>query len=111
MDLIARINELLDQRGWSKYHLAKEAKLSQSTISSMINRGNAPSIATIERCCAAFGITLVEFFAVDGQDDRPTSEEWLMLREWRSLSSDMQDYTRRMIEVAALDMKEAFKAE
>lgn len=43
MDLIARISELLDERGWSKYQLAKEADLSQSTISSMVKRGNNPN--------------------------------------------------------------------
>ncbi len=50
MDLIARISELLDERGWSKYQLAKEADLSQSTISSMMKRGNNPTVSTIESC-------------------------------------------------------------
>ena len=62
MDLIARIQELLAQRGWSQYQLAKEADLSQSTISSLINRGNTPTVPTIESCCKAFGITMAEFF-------------------------------------------------
>ena len=43
MDLIARISELLDESGWSNYQLAKEADLSQSTISSMVKRGNNPN--------------------------------------------------------------------
>lgn len=56
MDLIARIMELSDERGWSQYQLAKEANLSKSTVSSMIKRGNNPNFVTIEQCCHAFGI-------------------------------------------------------
>lgn len=52
MDLIARISELLDEHRWSKYPLAKEADLSQSTISSMMKRSNKPTVSTIESCCA-----------------------------------------------------------
>ncbi len=52
MDLIARISELLDEHRWSKYQLAKEADLSQTTISSMMKRGNKPTVSTIESCCA-----------------------------------------------------------
>lgn len=51
MDLIARITEFLDECGWSKYQLAKEANISQSMISSMMKRGNNPTVSTIERCC------------------------------------------------------------
>lgn len=49
MDLIARISELLDERGWSKYQLAKE-DLSQSTISSMMKRGNNPTVSRTAGC-------------------------------------------------------------
>ena len=50
MDLIACISELLDERGWSKYQLAKEADLSQSTISSMMKRGNNPTVSRTAGC-------------------------------------------------------------
>lgn len=52
MDLIARILELLDEHRWSKYQLAKEADLYESTISSIMKRGNKPTVSTIENCCA-----------------------------------------------------------
>lgn len=100
MDLIARIDELLVQRGWTKYQLAKEANLSQSTISSMINRGNNPTISTIESCCKAFGITLAEFFDADLQDKEFSLEERKFIRDWRQLSPEMKDAVQQMIAVA-----------
>ncbi len=103
MDLIARIEELLAQRGWSKYQLAKEANLSQSTISSMINRGNNPAISTIESCCKAFGITLAEFFDVDLQDKEFSLEERRLIHDWRNLSPEMKNAVQQMISAAQME--------
>ena len=105
MDLIARIEELLAQRGWSKYQLAKEANLSQSTISSMINRGNNPAISTIESCCKAFGITLAEFFDVDLQDKEFSLEERRLIHDWRNLSPEMKNAVQQMISAAQMEKK------
>ncbi len=103
MDLIARIEELLAQRGWSKYQLAKEANLSQSTISSMINRGNNPAVSTIESCCKAFGITLAEFFDVDLQDKEFSLEERRLIHDWRNLSPEMKNAVQQMISAAQME--------
>ena len=103
MDLIARIQELLAQRGWSQYQLAKEANLSQSTISSMINRGNNPAVSTIESCCKAFGITLAEFFDVDLQDKEFSLEERRLIHDWRNLSPEMKNAVQQMISAAQME--------
>lgn len=103
MDLIGRINELLEQRGWSKYRLAKEANLSQTTISSMINRGNNPTVATIESCCKAFGITLAEFFDADMQDKEFSLEERKMIYDVRKMSPEMRIVVQQMISTVAAD--------
>ena len=105
MDLIARIQELLAQRGWSKYQLAKEANLSQSTISSMINRGNNPAVSTIESCCKAFGITLAEFFDADLQDKEFSLEERRLIHDWRNLSPEMKNAVQQMISAAQMEKK------
>ena len=103
MDLIARIEELLAQRGWSQYQLAKEANLSQSTISSMINRGNNPAVSTIESCCKAFGITLAEFFDADLQDKEFSLEERRLIHDWRNLSPEMKNAVQQMISAAQME--------
>ena len=103
MDLIARINELLEQRGWSKYRLAKEANLSQTTITSMISRGNNPTVSTIESCCKAFGITMAEFFNEDTQNKEFTLEERRLISDWRNLSPEMKMVVQQMITAASVE--------
>lgn len=103
MDLIARINELLEQRGWSKYRLAKEANLSQTTITSMISRGNNPTVSTIESCCKAFGITMAEFFNADTQNKEFTLEERRLISDWRNLSPEMKMVVQQMIAAASVE--------
>ena len=107
MDLIARITELLDERGWSKYQLAKEANISQSTISSMMKRGNNPTVSTIERCCQAFGIIVAEFFNSDLREKELTLEERKLVSDWRRLLPDMQSAVRQMISAALPAKKES----
>ena len=58
MDAQKRIKQLMDERGWTDYRLAKEANLSHSTVTNMFNRNNAPTLPTLEAVCKAFGITL-----------------------------------------------------
>ena len=70
LDTILRLRELMNSRGWSEYRLAKESKLSMSTISNIFHRGSIPSIPTLETLCNTFGISLGQFFS-DG--DEPIS--------------------------------------
>ena len=54
MNVQNRIRQLMEERGWTDYRLAKESGLSHSTISNMFKRNNAPSIPTLEVVCQAF---------------------------------------------------------
>ena len=63
MDTHARLQQLLQERGWTEYKLSKECGLSQSTIGNIFRRNTVPSVATLERICKGFGITLSQFFA------------------------------------------------
>ena len=63
LDTILRLRELMNSRGWSEYRLAKESKLSMSTISNIFHRGSIPSIPTLETLCNTFGISLGQFFS------------------------------------------------
>lgn len=54
MDAQKRIKELMAERGWTDYRLAKEANLSHSTVTNMFNRNNAPTLPTLESVCQAF---------------------------------------------------------
>lgn len=53
---------LRKERGWTEYELAEKSGLTQSTISSWYRKNMTPTIGSLEKICAAFGITLSQFF-------------------------------------------------
>lgn len=85
MDVLERIDELRRQRGWSVNNLAMEAMLTQSTLNNLYVRKAEPKLSTLRAICAAFGITLAEFFRYEElpQDGEETAE---LLRRVESLS-------------------------
>ena len=85
MDTQKRIRELMAERGWTDYRLAKEANLSHSTVTNMFNRNNAPTLPTLEAVCQAFGITLAQFFASDGETPL-ASEQQTLFAKWSTLT-------------------------
>ncbi len=85
MDAQGRIRGMMEERGWTEYRLAKESGLSHSTVTNMFKRNNAPTLPTLESVCAAFGITLAQFFA-DGNPLELTSEQQTLFAKWSSLT-------------------------
>lgn len=65
MDTLQRLRQLLDERHWTEYRLAKATGLSDSTIKNIYKRNTQPTIETLEAICRGFGITLAQFFADD----------------------------------------------
>jgi len=47
MDAQKRIKQLMEERGWTDYRLAKEANLSHSTITNVFKRNNAPTLPEV----------------------------------------------------------------
>lgn len=62
MNVLNRLRELQNERGWTDYETAKRAGLSHSTISNIYKRNTIPNIFTLEAICKGFGITLSQFF-------------------------------------------------
>lgn len=90
MDINKKIENLRFQRGWSMYELAQEMGVTQSTLTSIMRRGNPPKIDTLERICEAFGITLSQFFMEDEQVEILTSDEKMLVSLFRTLSQSKQ---------------------
>lgn len=86
MNVQNKIKQLMDERGWTEYRLAKESGLSHSTVSNMFKRNNAPTIPTLELVCKAFGITLCQFFAEGDEPIILTPEQKAMFRKWNTLT-------------------------
>ena len=82
VDAQKRIRELMEERGWTDYRLAKEAGLSHSTVTNMFNRNNAPTLPTLEAVCKAFRITLGQFFSEGNEDCGLTPEQRELFARW-----------------------------
>lgn len=90
MDINGKIKELCFERGWSIYELSLEAELTQSTITSMLNRGTPPKIETLQSICKAFGITLSQFFMEDEAVEIVTPDESKLINLFRKMPADKQ---------------------
>ena len=89
MDAQKRLRQLMEERGWTDYRLAKEANLSHSTVTNMFNRNNAPTLPTLEAVCRAFGITLTQFFTEDGES-QITEEQQKLFSIWSTLTDEQK---------------------
>lgn len=96
MDVLERLQKLMDVRGWSMYRLAKESGLTESTISNIYRRNAIPSIVTLESICKGFGITLSQFFAEDEMVEL-TPELQEVFENWRTLTLEQKDATLAMM--------------
>ena len=71
MDTLGRVYDLIAERDMTLYQLAKISNVSPSTLRNTKRREGQLKIETIERICAALGITLSEFFA---EQDSPLGQ-------------------------------------
>ena len=97
MDTILRLRELMNSRGWSEYRLAKESKLSMSTISNIFHGGSIPSIPTLETLCNTFGISLGQFFSDGDEPISLTPEQKELLDNWSTLSDQQRHLVKELL--------------
>ena len=95
-DILGRIEQERLVRGWSEYALAENSGLTQSTISTWRRRNLQPNVASIEKICAGFGITLSQFFQEeDSVYLTPDQKEILDL--WAKLSPAQREAVSKML--------------
>ena len=97
MDTLLRIKELLDERSWSEYKLSKASGVSQSTLSNMFKRNNAPTIPTLESICEGFGITLSQFFSTGDDAIKRSPEQREMIDCWSTLTKEQKEILLQLI--------------
>ncbi len=90
MDIIQRIDSLMEERNWSDYKLSVESGLSSSTIANIHRRNTIPSIPTLEAICDAFGITLSQFFNEELITVQLNSEQQELFTEWITLTKEQK---------------------
>ena len=63
LDALARIERMLEDRGWSLPELSRRSGLSLSTLRSWRKRGSRICLGSLKCICDAFGVTMAEFVA------------------------------------------------
>lgn len=93
-----RIRALCRERSWTVYRLAKESGITYSTLSTMLNQENVPTLSTLAKLCDGFGITLAHFFDDSAQTQTLTLEQRTHLDRWERLSPEEQQGMERYID-------------
>jgi transcriptional regulator with XRE-family HTH domain len=97
-NILAAITNYRVERGWSEYQLAERSGLPQSTISSWYRKNMMPSIPSLEKICAAFGITLSQLFAEGDVPVALTDSQRKLLERWSRLSEEQQTVVFALID-------------
>ncbi|MDR0936953.1 MAG: helix-turn-helix transcriptional regulator [Oscillospiraceae bacterium] len=96
MDTNKRIRQLMTERNWSEYRLAKESGLSQSTIANIFRRNTVPGVTTLEIICNGFGITLAQFFC-EGNMVELSDEQKELFDQWVTLTREQKQLLSELI--------------
>ena len=89
MDVKERLQQLMDERQWTIYRVAKEADIPWSTVRNMFKRNTEPSIGTLESICRGMGMTLPQFFDLDNKMGL-SEEQQRLIQQWSRLSDHDQ---------------------
>ena len=108
MDTHERLRQLLNERGWSEYKLAKRCGLSESTVANIFRRNTVPSIATLETICSGFGITMSQFFA-EGDMIEITPELKELFENWVNLTPEQKKAANQMLKAMNNSKKSPLK--
>ena len=90
IDVLDRITYYRKQKGWTEYQLSEMSGLTQSTISSWYRKKIIPTIPSLEKICAAFEITLSQFFVTDDDHFSLTDVQKELLSEANRLTEQQQ---------------------
>ena len=97
-DVLGRLDELSEQKGYTRYQLAKFSGIPQSTIATWYQKRLYPPVDKLERLCNAMGITLGTFFNTDKSVYLTDCKERELLKQISLLSSEDQRLIHQLID-------------
>ena len=97
-DILSTITTYRTERGWTEYQLAERSSMPQSTISSWYRKNMVPTVASLEKICAAFGITLSQLFSEGDSPVSLTESQKKLLEAWAKLTPDQQNAILALLE-------------
>ena len=87
--VIKRIKDMLEQRNWTVYRLAKQSDLPYSSLNNLFVRNTMPTISTLMKICKGLNVTMSEFFADEippsSEADTLSNDEKALLEKYNSL--------------------------
>jgi len=96
--ILEKITYLRQQKGWSEYQLAENSGMPQSTVSSWYRKDMAPTVVSLQKIADAFGITLSQLVATEGDPVSLTPRQQVLLRKWNRLSQEQEDIFLKLID-------------
>ncbi len=99
IDVGERLKELMDERGLNMHSLAKKSGLSWNTIKNFYARKTKPTVTTISMLCDGLGITLAQFFDVEGETVHLTAEQQHVIDRWDALSDREKQAMSEMLDI------------
>lgn len=88
--VVARIDELCEERKMSKYKLCQLTGIAQSSLSTMARGKTLPSITTLAKLCEGLGISVFDFFNRDPETIVLTNDDKLILKYWHELNDNQK---------------------
>lgn len=83
VDITNHIKELIKEKNWSNYRLAKESAMSKESINKMLRENHVPSMNSLIKICNGFNISLSQFFA---EIETPDTEITQIIAIWVRLN-------------------------
>lgn len=92
-----RIKELCDRQQITKYRLSQMTGLTQTVLAHIIRKESIPTVHTLEKICAAFNISLAQFFARDESYLDLTAEQKELVETWNGLNPEDRDRLMKIV--------------
>lgn len=104
--ILDKIEELMRQRGMTRYRLSKASGIKHSTLTTMLNKRSIISISNLNKISHAFGLRLSEFIKlIEDEKDGKKGNDFPIL-EWEPLTPEYKHLVVYMMHGMRKGMKE-----
>jgi transcriptional regulator with XRE-family HTH domain len=92
-----RVAELCKKHNMSVYRLSQRSGITQTALSHIISGKSVPTIPTVNNICGAFGVTLAQFFAGEGEKPDLSADQMEILDIWDTLDDTQRNIVIRFL--------------
>ncbi len=98
MDILQRITDIRKSKGLSIYELANRSGIAKNTIYRWYSKNYTPTLDSLQIICEkGFGISLVEFFAIDTELLPVTDEIKEIVNLWINLNDTQKQAIKQIL--------------